>query len=143
MEARKRFASAPVARLATIAPDGAPQLVPVTFALLGQDTIVSAVDHKPKRTQALARLRNIRANDRVCLLADRYSDDWSELWWVRADGTACVREPGQAPRQRAAALAALAARYPSYRDRPPAGALIVIAVHRWSGWSAGRTHGEG
>jgi PPOX class probable F420-dependent enzyme len=137
IEARARFASVPVARLATIAPDGAPQLVPVTFALLGHDTIVTAVDHKPKRTQALARLRNIGADDRVCLLADHYSDDWSELWWARADGSAGVREPRQAPGQRAAAIAALAARYPPYRKRPPAGALIVIEVHRWSGWSAG------
>jgi PPOX class probable F420-dependent enzyme len=131
-----------VARLATIAPDGAPQLVPITFAVLGHDTIVTAVDHKPKRTQALARLRNIRGEHRVCLLADHYSDDWSELWWVRADGTARVREPTRAPKQRAAALAALAARYPSYRKRPPAGALIVIVVHRWTGWSAGRTDGK-
>jgi PPOX class probable F420-dependent enzyme len=126
----------PVARLATIGPDGAPQLVPISFALLGPDAIVSAVDHKPKRTQALQRLANIEADGRVCLLADHYNDDWSQLWWVRADGTACVRTAGEAPEQRAAALAALAARYPEYAHQPPAGPLIVISVHRWSGWSA-------
>ena len=33
-------------------------------------------------------------------------------------------------------LMTLAARYPPYRERPPAGALVVITVERWSGWSA-------
>ena len=31
--------------------------------------------------EALQRLRNIEAEPRVCLLADHYSDDWSELWF--------------------------------------------------------------
>ena len=134
--ARERFASARVARLATVTADGAPHLVPVTFALLDRKTIVTAVDHKPKRTVALRRLDNIAANPSVCVLAAHYSEDWSELWWVRADGTATVVPPGSRPGLRTAAVGALAERYPAYRDRPPDGALIVILVRRWSGWSA-------
>jgi PPOX class probable F420-dependent enzyme len=135
-EARTRFASAPVARLATIGPDGAPQLVPITFALLAANTLVSAIDHKPKRTLALARLRNIESDPRVCVLADHYSEDWSSLWWARADGTAAVHMPEPEPALYEAALDALAERYPAYRERRPTGPVVAITVERWSGWSA-------
>ena len=47
-EARRRFVEARVARLATVAADGSPHIVPVTFALEG-DRILTAVDAKPKR----------------------------------------------------------------------------------------------
>ena len=134
--ARERFASAHVARLATVAAGGVPHLVPITFALTGPQTIVTIVDHKRKRTTALRRLENITANPSVCLLVDHYSEDWSELWWARADGTAAVQSPGSSLEFRAAAVEALTERYPPYRDRPPGGALIVISVRRWSGWSA-------
>ena len=50
--------------------------------------LYSAVDHKPKRSRALQRLENIAANPAVSLLVDDYAEDWSKLWWVRADGTA-------------------------------------------------------
>jgi PPOX class probable F420-dependent enzyme len=134
--ARATFAEARVARLATVAPDGRPHLVPLTFALLDGDTLVSAVDHKPKRTTALRRLDHIAAEPRVALLADHYDDDWARLWWVRADGRARVVAAGDEPALRATAGSALAARYVPYRDRPPEGALIVVAVERWSGWRA-------
>ncbi|MFP5283185.1 MAG: pyridoxamine 5'-phosphate oxidase family protein, partial [Actinomycetes bacterium] len=42
-ELRRRFASSPVARLATVRPDGRPHIVPVVFVLAG-DVIFSAVD---------------------------------------------------------------------------------------------------
>jgi PPOX class probable F420-dependent enzyme len=135
-EARARLAGARVAHLATVGADGRPHVVPCTFALLDDATIVSAVDHKPKRTTALRRLANIEANAQVAVLADHYDDDWDRLWWARADGTARVVAPAAEPELRAAALRALTARYAPYRERPPEGALIVIAVGRWSGWSA-------
>ncbi|MEU5862508.1 MULTISPECIES: TIGR03668 family PPOX class F420-dependent oxidoreductase [unclassified Nonomuraea] len=126
--ARSLFAGARVARLATADAGGVPRLVPVTFAVLG-DTVVSAVDHKPKSTYDLRRLRDIRANPRVSLLADHYEDDWTRLWWARADGTATVHEDGLW------ALESLADKYHQYRDRPPEGPVIVVAVSRWSGWA--------
>src|SRR5947207_9112063 len=86
-EARRRFAAAVVARLATVTPDGRPHIVPVTFAVDG-DVIYSAVDAKPKTTTRLARLRNIAAEPRVAVLADHYQADWDRLWWARADGAA-------------------------------------------------------
>ena len=94
---------------------------PCTFALLGDATIVSAVDHKPKRTTALRRLANIAANPRVALLADHYDDDWEALWWARADGTARVVAPGAEPELRAAAVArSPPATRSTASSRPPA-----------------------
>ncbi len=133
-EARGRFAAERVARLATVAADGRPHLVPIVFALDG-DTLVTAVDDvKPKATPRLRRLANIAANPRVAVLADAYADDWTELWWVRADGVARVIEPGEAEAERARGL--LAARYAQYRAAPPPGAVIAVAVERWTGWTA-------
>jgi PPOX class probable F420-dependent enzyme len=131
-EARLRFAAVRVARLATISPDGRPHVVPVTFAAAG-DVIYTAVDAKPKRTPRLQRLSNIRANPRVAVLADHYDDDWSALWWVRADGLATVLddEAGMA-----APIRLLTACYPQYAASPPAGPVIAIRVLRWTGWAA-------
>jgi PPOX class probable F420-dependent enzyme len=131
-QARRRFARERRATLATLAA-GAPHLVPITFAL-AKEVIWTAVDEKPKRTRALARLANIAANPAVSVLADHYEEDWSALWWVRADGRAQVIDAG-AP-EAAPGLAALAARYEPYRERRPPGPLIAITVERWSGWSA-------
>ena len=131
-EARRRFASSPVARLATVRPDGAPHLIPVTFAVEG-DTVYTAVDAKPKRSRRLQRLVNLRAQPRCALLVDHYDADWSKLWWVRADGEArLVEDPSPSDR----GLVVLAGRYPAYADAPPAGPLIIVTVTRWSGWSA-------
>jgi PPOX class probable F420-dependent enzyme len=133
-QARERFAGARVARLASAGADGRPHIVPVVFALDG-DTILHAVDGKPKRTRALRRLANIAANPHVALLADEYDDaDWERLWWVRADGVARVLESGDDDARRALGL--LAARYAQYRAAPPAGPVVAVDVTRWRGWSA-------
>ena len=131
-EARRRFAESRVARLATVGPESRPHVVPCTFAVEG-DRIASVVDEKPKRTKALRRLENIRANPNVSILVDRYDEDWTRLWWVRADGTATVAEDG-ADRDRAVEL--LTAKYPQYTVEPPTGPAVLVAVDRWSWWSA-------
>src|SRR6202000_2774806 len=89
-----RFSQSPVARLATVTPDGVPHLVPVVFAVAG-DTIYTAVDAKPKTTRQLRRLANIENNPQASLLVDHYADDWTQLWGGRGAGTAPVpREAG-------------------------------------------------
>ncbi len=131
-EARRRFTTAPVARLATARPDGRPHVVPITFAVDG-DTVATAIDHKPKRDRRLQRLANIAANPSVSILADAYHDDWSRLWWARADGQARIVEHGPLF---AWAVAALQEGYAQYRQRPPEGPAIVVTVERWSGWAS-------
>ena len=134
-----RFASARVARLATVDADGTPHIVPFTFAVAG-DVIWSAVDDKPKRSRELRRLANIRNTPAVSVLVDHYDDDWTRLWWVRADGTAEVVDDGP--------VDLLAEKYPQYREHPPAGPFVKITVARWSEWDAvpppdGRSPTEG
>src|SRR5215207_617844 len=130
-ELRVRFASSPVARLSTVRQDGGPHVVPVVFALVG-DTIFSAVDAKPKRSTDLQRLANVRGEPRCALLVDHYEDDWRRLWWVRADGVAeVVDAPAGHP-----GIQALVQRFPQYRDEPPSGPLVVVTVHRWTGWTS-------
>jgi PPOX class probable F420-dependent enzyme len=130
-EARRLFSSARVARLATVA-GSSPHVVPFTFALDG-DLIYTAVDAKPKTTTNLKRLRNIRQNPRVAVLVDHYEDDWSALWWVRADGLASVGEDAETM---ARPISMLVERYPQYAVNPPGGPVIVIRVDSWTGWSA-------
>jgi PPOX class probable F420-dependent enzyme len=125
---RDRFESASVARLATVDVAGQPHLVPVTFAMVGESVVI-AIDHKPKTTTNLKRLRNIEANPRVSLLVDHYDEDWTQLWWVRADGLAHVLATDPV------AVAALQAKYPQYRQIPPTGPVIRVEVHTWRHWS--------
>jgi PPOX class probable F420-dependent enzyme len=132
-EARARFAAARVARLATVRPDGAPHLVPVVFVLEG-DTVWLVVDEKPKRHRRLQRLVNIREEPRVSLLVDEYDEDWSHLWWVRADGRARIIDEGP-EFERAAGL--LLRMYPQERPQPPMGAALEVEVERWRRWPAG------
>jgi len=130
-EARRRLAGERVAHLATAAADGRPHVVAVTFAVDG-DVIYTAVDHKPKKTANLRRLRNIAENPQVSLLADHYSDDWTALWWARADGRAAIlTRPGETE----VPVALLAARYPQYRAGPPDGPVIAITATSWTAWS--------
>ena len=131
-ELRRRFAASPVARLSTIRPDGAPHVVPIVFALVGE-TVYSAVDAKPKRSRDLQRLANVRAEPRCALLVDHYEDDWRRLWWVRADG---IGKVVAAPAGEHPGIQALVERFPQYRDEPPSGPLLVVTVQRWSGWAS-------
>ena len=133
VDARERFARARSARLASVRPNGAPHLVPVCFALVG-DTVVSAIDSKPKRTGRLQRIENIAREPRVALVADHYEDaDWQRLWWVRADGVARVLSAGSDEAE--AAVDQLARRYAQYRETRPSGPVLAVEVERWSGWS--------
>jgi len=96
------------------------------------------VDEKPKRTQELQRLRNIRHEPCVAVLVDHYDvDDWSQLWWVRMDGTARILEAADESDsdERHRALNALRGKYRQYRDQQMTGPLIAIDVERWSGWA--------
>jgi PPOX class probable F420-dependent enzyme len=110
------------------------RIVPVCFAVDG-DRIVSAVDHKPKSTRALARLADIERTGRATLLVDHYDDaDWSSLWWVRVTGSATVLAADD-PRT-GGAIDLLAAKYPQYATSPPAGPVYAIAIDHLSSWRA-------
>jgi PPOX class probable F420-dependent enzyme len=102
-----------------------------------EDQIFTAVDHKPKTTRNLKRLRNIAENPQVAVLADHYEDAWDALWWVRGDGQARILTDTA---EMAAPIQMLADRYWQYRMNRPEGPVIAITVQRWTGWSfSGRT----
>ncbi|MEX0789469.1 MAG: TIGR03668 family PPOX class F420-dependent oxidoreductase [Actinomycetota bacterium] len=136
---RRRVTEARVARLATVRPDGTPHVVPITFVLDG-DLIFSAVDHKPKKTADLQRLKNLEANPVASVIVDHYDDDWSFLWWARADGSARVVQRGPVHER---AVDRLVEKYAPYRTYRPTGAVLVVAIDRWSSWSANPAPGAG
>jgi PPOX class probable F420-dependent enzyme len=125
---RGRVAAGRVGRLATVGADLRPHIVPVTYAVHGDELFIG-IDQKPKTTTDLKRLRNIAVNEQVAVLVDEYDEDWTHLWWVRVDGTARVLEDG------AAAVELLRAKYPQYDADPPRGPVIAIRAVGWSGWS--------
>jgi PPOX class probable F420-dependent enzyme len=126
-EALRRFTGARVARLATVTPDGRPHVVPVVFAF-ADGVVYTAVDGKPKSTARLKRLANIEHDPRVSVLVDHYDEDWSALWWVRADGIARVLPD--------AGLALLRAKYAQYQEVSLDGPVIAVTVTGWSSWSS-------
>jgi PPOX class probable F420-dependent enzyme len=125
-----------VARLATADEAGRPYVVPVCFVQLRQRVYIP-IDAKPKSgdPRDLKRLRNILVQPQVALLLDRYDEDWSGLRWLLIRAQASVLESGK---ERAAALAALEARYPQYAAMGllelglPVIKLEPLAVSRWS-----------
>ena len=131
-EAVAMFAESPVAMLATVGSDTAPHLVPVVFAVHG-DVVYTAVDAKRKSTLRLRRLVNIEGNPRVSMLVDHYDKDWTQLWWVRADGLAAVHYSGEAM---AVGYALLRAKYTQYQRIALDGPVVTVDVQKWSSWRA-------
>jgi PPOX class probable F420-dependent enzyme len=130
------LAAARVARLATAGEGGRLHLVPICFAVVS-GLVVSAVDHKPKRTTRLERLRDIAATGRATVLIDHYDDeDWSRLWWIRIIGRADVHERGST--LDTVARQHLADKYRQYVDRPPAGPVYSIALDEVVSWRGGQ-----
>jgi PPOX class probable F420-dependent enzyme len=129
---RLRAADARVARLATLAADGGPHLVPCCFALEGDRFYTAVDDIKAKSTLALRRLSNVVARPRVSVLVDHYAEEWESLWWVRMDGDAHVAEAGA--HEHATAIELLSAKYHQYRLQPPPGAVTVVEIDRWRAW---------
>lgn len=129
--ARALLEASRVGHLGIVDDHGGPRVLPVTYAL-SDGALVSAIDEKPKAVPAdrLARVRWLRARPRAALTVDRYDEDWSRLAWVQAIGEVSILD--RAPE----ALAALAERYPQYRERPPTGPILELAPDRLVWWRA-------
>lgn len=126
----ERVRAARVGVLGTIRPDGSPHQVPFVYATVPDRVLVSAVDSKPKSGRKLARLVNIEAEPRVSVLVQHYEDEWSSLWWVRADGRAIVSSDVSSARR-----GALEEKYPAYSGHE-LGPFVLIEVESLTGWEA-------
>ena len=125
------FARSRVAHLGLLDGDGRPRVMPVTFAVHAE-SVWTVVDSKPKRPGEPARVRWLRARPAAALTVDRYDDDWTRLAWVQVLGAVEVLELAEAPD----AVAALAAKYPQYREEAPPGPLLQLVPHRALCWAA-------
>jgi PPOX class probable F420-dependent enzyme len=115
--------------MSTLDADGSIHGVPVVFAAVGNE-IVSPIDHKPKSGQTLARVKNLRRDERVTLLLDHWDEDWTKLAWLMVRGRGVIDEESSAE-----LVSAIVARYPQYADVLVADALIRIRPTRLSWWS--------
>ena len=127
-----------VAHLATSDDGGQPAAVPICYAFDGERFYV-ALDEKPKSVgdYELKRVRNIRANPRVAIVIDDYSEDWNELEYVLINGTGEILSPNQDASEHARAVELLRDKYPQYRsmainERP----MIRITPARFKRWAA-------
>ena len=93
-----------VCRIATSSAEGQPHLVPVCHVVRGGKIYVGSGDDG-------AKVRNLRANARITVTVDLYSDHWASLKGVMVQGRAKLIERGPAF-QRARKL--LYAKYPQY-----------------------------
>jgi PPOX class probable F420-dependent enzyme len=122
-----------VGRLGLLDLEGAPRVLPVTFAW-ADGRIWSAIDRKPKRLAEPARLRFLRRDPRAALTVDRYSDDWDQLAWVQVLGRIEILGVEEG----VAGLEALTEKYEPYRDEPPPGPLLALEPERFLWWRAAR-----
>ena len=132
---RRFVESMRVARLATADANGVPHVVPICYALIGDDLYVT-IDEKPKHpdVRAMKRLRNIEANPAVAVVVDRYDEDWSRLAWVMLRGRADVLDHGD---EHDRAQAGLRERYPQYRTmRIESLPVIALRIARVTAWGA-------
>jgi PPOX class probable F420-dependent enzyme len=129
--ANKLLETERVARLGLVDAQGAPRVLPVTFAV-ADGVIWSAIDEKPKRAKEPARLRFLRRDPRAALIVDRYSDDWDELAWVQVLGEVRIVDVTEGD----LGMEALAAKYEQYRNRRPPGPLLALEPRRYLWWQA-------
>jgi len=118
--------------LATVHPTRGVDVVPVVFALDGRRIVIPVDTIKKKRSTDLQRSKNLRADPRCALLVEHYSDDWSELWWVRvhATGSDCPSGSLDAVRR------LLASRHPQYSAEGSVVGALVLDPEAVSGWAA-------
>lgn len=119
-----------VGYLATAGRSGEPGVVPVCFAL-GENSLYTAVDEKPKRArQPLRRLTDIAENSSVSFLAEHYEEEWSNLGWVMLKGHAEVIDSGP---EFEVAVNLLRRRYSQYAEMRllPVIALRILQMRSW------------
>ena len=133
-EARERLATHVHGVLCTLHARRGPDPVPVMYAVSEDGHVGVPVDRvKAKTSGRLQRETNLAADPRAALLVEHWdAEDWSRLWWVRAE-LEHVPEPLTALVEELAGR--LAARVPQYAERPFE-RILVCRVIGLTGWAA-------
>ena len=130
-DARSRLTTADFGVLGTVDTTLGVHLVPVVFVVDESRLLIPVDMVKPKRSAALRRIHNLEAEPQATLLVDQRSDDWTELWWVRADLMFRGYDiPGDAD------VDLLAAKYSPYGERGSVIGIIELTITRITGWEA-------
>ena len=124
--------------LATVHPSRGVDAVPVVYAVHPDGFVGVPIDRvKPKARGPLQRERNLLADPRATLVVDHWDpDDWTRLWWVRAQ---LHWETSEQTANAEALSRLLADRYTQYRDQP-FDRVLVFRIVALTGWSA--SHAE-
>jgi PPOX class probable F420-dependent enzyme len=131
-EARSRAAAADHGVLATINRTGAPDLVPVCFAIDGEWVAIPIDSVKPKGSTTLGRVRNLERDPRATLLVEHWDAvDWARLWWVRASLVRTDVSGAVAERL----VDGLRRRYPQYAG-VQFDAVLTFRIEKIGGWEA-------
>ena len=133
-EARERLESRVHGVVCTLHPDRGPDPQPVVYALSADGHVGVPIDTiKPKSSTRLRREDNLEADPRGALLVDHWdADDWSRLWWVRAD---LQHEPNPPQALLDELSDKLAGTVPQYADKP-FHRVLVCKVTNITGWAA-------
>ena len=84
-DVRQRLVAHDHGVLSTLHPERGIDSVPVVYAVEGNLLGIPIDTVKPKASTNLQRETNAAADPRATLLVDQWNrDDWSQLWWVRA-----------------------------------------------------------
>jgi PPOX class probable F420-dependent enzyme len=132
-QVRQFLADRRIAHLATADRSAIPHVVPVCFAVHG-DNLYVTIDEKPKRKPGptLKRLKNIAENPAVAVVVDRYDEDWSSLGWVMLHGHAEILIQGA---EHDDAQLQLRSRYPQLEAmsicKHP---VIAVRIRRTTSW---------
>jgi hypothetical protein len=133
-EVHARLAAHDHGILCTVHAERGVDAVPVAYVIDEDRYVGVPVDRvKPKVSSQLQRERNLLADPRATLLVEHWDrDDWSQLWWVRAE----LRWQRDASGRASALADRLAGRYGQYRDQP-FDRVLVLRIVGVAGWAAG------
>jgi hypothetical protein len=135
-DARQRLAAHSHGVLCTLHPERGPDPVPVVYAVRDDHVGVPIDSVKPKTNVRLQREDNLEADPRAALLVEQWdAEDWSRLWWVRAQ-LEHVPDPSASLTNGLAAR--LARTVPQYAGQPFHRILVcrIVAVTGWSATGA-------
>ena len=125
--------------LCTMHPTRGPDPQPVVFAVSDDGHVGVPIDKvKPKKSSRLQREDNLEADPRSSLLVEHWEvEDWTRLWWVRADLEHVVDPSAVLVHELEDRLARAV---PQYAHKP-FHRVLVCRIVRITGWAASDDQG--